>query len=170
MTDKTNAERQRRYIARLKAQAKAGVSNASDAKLAQAKARIAELEADLERERARCKSFEAALRQQRAASPSKPAPKPAKPPLSPDEQRERRIKALTTQVRNLKIELRNVVDAKSFFTKQQPGRMPFSTYAMLTTCLHPDKPTPTKDQRAEAFGLLSQWRQASERVAKDKPT
>jgi hypothetical protein len=29
MTDNTNAERQRRYIARLKAKAKAGVSNAS---------------------------------------------------------------------------------------------------------------------------------------------
>jgi hypothetical protein len=58
--DRTNAERQRRYIARLKAQAaKAGVSNAPDApgtaksgvsnalvqELAQAKARIAELEA-----------------------------------------------------------------------------------------------------------------------------
>ena len=50
--DRTNAERQRRYIARLKARAAAGVSNATDAtlrqELAQAKQRIADLERRLQ--------------------------------------------------------------------------------------------------------------------------
>jgi hypothetical protein len=58
MTDRTNAERQRRYINRLKAAAKAGVRNTkSDTalakELAQAKARIAALEAELSKAKTR---------------------------------------------------------------------------------------------------------------------
>jgi NADH dehydrogenase/NADH:ubiquinone oxidoreductase subunit G len=58
MTDRTNAERQRRYIARLKAHAaKTGVTNVSDhaalaKELAQARTRIAELEKALASARA----------------------------------------------------------------------------------------------------------------------
>ena len=58
MIDRTNAERQRRYIARLKAQAaKAGPEHAALAKeLAQAKTRIAKLEAELSKAKTRNKA------------------------------------------------------------------------------------------------------------------
>ena len=59
----TNAERQRRYIARLK---KAAVSNGGDAglakELAQAKAKIAELEDELARTKLRLKLAKAGLK------------------------------------------------------------------------------------------------------------
>ena len=68
MTDRTNAERQRRYIARLKAQAaKTGVTNVSDhaapaKELAQAKTRIAEVEKALA-------SAQQRLRQEQGSKP-----------------------------------------------------------------------------------------------------
>src|ERR1700745_2246520 len=96
--DRTNAERQRRYIARLKAKAAigGGVTNAKlEAELAALKTENARLEAELKRERSRASMFEVGLK--RAQQQARP--KAAKAPLPPDEARERRIKALTTQVR-----------------------------------------------------------------------
>jgi hypothetical protein len=49
--DRTNAERQRRYIARLKAQAKAGGSAALAAHVRELEAEVARLKAALARER-----------------------------------------------------------------------------------------------------------------------
>jgi hypothetical protein len=74
--------------------------------------------------------------------------------------RDRRIKALTTEIQNLKAKSR--MQHEFYETeRERKGIMPFATYAKLTNCLHPDKPPPTQEQRQEAFGLLSQWKQAS---------
>jgi hypothetical protein len=96
-----NAERQRRYINKLKAQAKAAAPGASD------DARIRELEAELARERTRIEILQDGLLQvaRRQQAASKP-PKAANRPLPPDEVRDRQIKALRTEVRSLKGKLR----------------------------------------------------------------
>ena len=100
--DRTNAERQRRYIAKLKAQAAAanGVTNGkAEAEFAKLKAEVARLtdelaglKDELKSERGRAKMLEEGLkvaqRQMRTAS----QPKVAKPSLPPDEARDRRIK------------------------------------------------------------------------------
>jgi hypothetical protein len=80
MVDRTNAERQRRYIARLKA----GVSNAGadaeitrlTAELAQARARIAELEAATQKGRA--SSTRNRTRRRRGTKPVRGAKKTGK--------------------------------------------------------------------------------------------
>src|SRR5262249_38298795 len=115
--DRTNAERQRRYIARLKAKAAAaeGVSNAKiEAELAGLRAENARLKSELASERSR------------TASP----PKAAKLPLPPDEARERAIKGLRTQVQNLKAALTAVVGRAS---------MPRATLNAIAKALHPDR-------------------------------
>src|SRR5262245_22858216 len=81
--DNTNAERQRRYIARLKA---AAAQPEVLKQLAQARQRIAQLEHELAQAKAR----------------------PKKPPLPPDEARKRTIKGLRTRVRNLEAALQMV--------------------------------------------------------------
>jgi hypothetical protein len=48
--------------------------------------------------------------------------------------------------------------------KDRKGIMPFTTYTKLAKCLHPDSEPPTVEQRQDAFGLLSQWKQASDRA------
>src|SRR5437899_714902 len=56
--------------------------------------------------------------------------------------------------------------SRKFYEEERvrKGIMPFTTYAKLANCLHPDKPPPTLEQRQEAFGLLSQWKQSSGRT------
>ena len=74
--------------------------------------------------------------------------------------RDRRIKALTTEIQNLKATSR--MQHEFYETeRERKGIMPPMTYTTLVKCLHPDKPPPTQEQRQEAFGLLSQWKQAS---------
>ena len=74
--------------------------------------------------------------------------------------RDRRIKALTTEIQNLKAKSR--MQHEFYETeRERKGIMPPMTYTTLVKCLHPDKPPPTQEQRQEAFGLLSQWKQAS---------
>jgi hypothetical protein len=142
MTDNTNAERQRRYIARLKKAAKEGVSNAplaqelkdTKAQLAQAQKRIAALEHDL-----------AAQAQQRAAKP-----KAEKPPLPPDEAAARRIKALNTRVRNLEHVLASRI-----------GWMDFQTTSAISKALDSDRHLTAKEreaERVEAFKLFNAWK------------
>jgi predicted RNase H-like nuclease (RuvC/YqgF family) len=153
----TNAERQRRYIAKLKAQAKAaqGVSNGKiEAELAALKTENARLEAELKRERSRAGMFEAGLKlAQRQARP-----KAAKAPLPPDEARERTIKALRTQVRNLKAELRY-----AYMTKV--GVMNFATMNVISKALHPDH-KPSATEREEAYKLFTAWKADKDKVAR----
>jgi hypothetical protein len=132
MADRTNAERQRRWVARLKAQAAAGVSNAPTAPdhdalvkelaqakqdLAQAKAQITELHGELI---AQAQTF----RDERARREAKPKVK--KPPLPPDEERDRRIKAFTTANQNLRAQLRHMVQHAED-VQGKTGKMDFWT-------------------------------------------
>jgi hypothetical protein len=177
--DRTNAERQRRYIARLKAQAaQAGVSNAPAGpdhaalvqELAQAKARIVELEQELAAAKARIAELERELtseRERRAAEAKaaprdnkddriaeleeeirglrlhirfgpkrRPAePKAAKPPLPPDEERDRIIKGLKTRVRNLTAELHHT---REWMAAAKSSGMSFNTRNTILKPMHPD--------------------------------
>jgi len=140
--DRTNAERQRRYIARLKeraAAAQGGVTNGKpEAELTRLKDENTRLKDELKIERNRAKmledGFQNLRRQQRAERP----PKATKPPLPPDEARERRIKALTTESRNLKAKLRVMAEhyREGLATA---GGMPFATQSAIAKILHPDE-------------------------------
>jgi len=135
----SNAERQRRYIARLKARAQPGSSDDD-------KARIAELEAELRAER------EASLGQAQAFCDEMKR-RGAKPktgmPVPPDEERERRIKALTTRVRNLRGEL-----AAAY----AQGAMSRATYVLIAKCLHPDqRDNASAAERNEAAARFIGW-------------
>ena len=46
---------------------------------------------------------------------------------------------------------------------RRKGIMAFYTYGKLMKCLHPDS-TPTDAERAEACGLLGQWKQSADRA------
>jgi hypothetical protein len=222
MMDRTNAERQRRYIAKLKARAAGAVSN--DPRLA-----------ELEEENTKLKAENARLKAKQAEPAKKPPPEPPSAPQAPppsgrraqaealhrvarpfpktweelvrqgeeakaakqrpeaklaaleakfqkaqgriaqleganalqDEiaARDKRIKALTTQVTNLKAHLRM---ARNFYEeeKRRRGTMPFATYATLMKYLNPQDPTPTVEQRTEAYIALTQWKQANDRTRK----
>jgi hypothetical protein len=101
--DRTNAERQRRYIAKLKARA-GGVTNASAdpeiaklrQELAQAQAEIAALTAALEEAGAALAQAIAALKAERQAA----APAAKRPPLSPEEKARRAAKTAETRALN----------------------------------------------------------------------
>jgi hypothetical protein len=135
--DNTNAERQRRYIARLKAKAAAaeGVTNAkAEAELAALKAENARLKTELERERSK--------------------PKTAKPPLPPDEELVRQNKSLKTRVRNLTAELH---DMQAWYERLRPERMSFQTMSAISKALHSDY-KPSETEREEAFKLFTAWK------------
>jgi hypothetical protein len=109
-------------------------------------ARIRALEAQLVRERTRIKMLEGGLQAARRAERQRvESPKASKPPLPPDEARDRRIKALTTQNRNLRAELRH---AKNYFDEEmaKKGGMNFKTLSAVARCLHPD----TRDEVSDA--------------------
>src|SRR5262249_6309501 len=111
----TAAEKQRRYRER-KFGNRPPVTKPSAAAAANLEARIRQLEAGLVHERTRIKMLEAGLQAARRAERQRvESPKASKPLLPPDEARDRRIKALTTQVRNLRTELRL---AKNYFDEE----------------------------------------------------
>jgi predicted RNase H-like nuclease (RuvC/YqgF family) len=117
-------------------------------------AHIVELQAELSRERTRSKMFEAGLqnlqRQQRAES----KPKAERPPLPPDEERERIIKGLKTRVRNLTAELRHTHE---WYGRLHDGKMSFETMSVIAKVLHPDR-QPSETERAEACRQFTAWK------------
>jgi hypothetical protein len=121
-------------------------------KLAQAKAHIAELEAELarragEKPRPPLPKTAAELLAQRGRKAERAAAKPKaeKPPLPPDEERERIIKGLKTRVRNLSKELRLFRQYHDeAMTKQ--GLMSRETRIAVDKVLHPD----TRNNATEA--------------------
>jgi chromosome segregation ATPase len=115
--------------------------------LTAAKARIAELERTAA---AKIAALNAELRD------ATPKQRTSKPPLPPDEQRERRIKALNTQVRNLKANLATIAGR---------GSMSFATQSAIAKCLHPDH-KPSEAQRADACRLFTQWKAEKDLVAR----
>lgn len=146
----SGAERQRRYLER-RLQG-APTDTALKAELAAAKARIAELEAELKAEiQANWLSRRRFTPQQRAAKP-----KAEKPPLPPDEERERIIKGLRTRVRNLTAELHHVREWNSS-RKDNKGSMNFNTMSAIAKALHPDR-EPSAAERDEALKAFTAWK------------
>jgi hypothetical protein len=64
--------------------------------------------------------------------------------------------------KELRIELREMHGWYEEESRRK-GIMPFMTYGKLMKCLHPDS-TPTDAERAEACGLLGQWKQSADRA------
>jgi hypothetical protein len=185
VVDHTNAERQRRYIARLKAAAagQASVSNGGgSADVARYESEIAALKAEI-----------AALMQELAAAKAKPAPRSddsaeiarlkkelyecemgervtrhqlfkakqeiarlARPPRPPLPPDEARDR----EIKALKTRMQNLkgeVHHLREYVKKGSGNMPFATMAALAKVLHPDH-TPSEAQRGEACRLFTAWK------------
>jgi hypothetical protein len=147
----TGAERLRRWRERKRAERgpTAETAGPSSQALAEAQKRIL----DLEDENAALRGALAFEFKQRAATAK---PKAEKPALPPDEVRERRIKALTTEVQNLRAKLRHM---NKFYEEEssRKGVMPFSTTSLIATALHPDS-SPSDAEREKAFKAFSAWK------------
>jgi hypothetical protein len=99
--------------------------------LAQAKAKISELHHEMI---AQAQRFRDEWKQRTAK------PKAERPAPTPDEARERRIKALTTEVRNLKAQIRYIMGHDgALFTPELERK--------IRVCLHPDWVTDPKQRR-----------------------
>jgi hypothetical protein len=151
------AELERERVAHIKTLAKLEqVAKAAVPAFDELTVRVAALEAELSRERTRSKMFEAGLqnlrRQQRARSKSKAE----RPPLAPDEERDRQIKALKTRVRNLTAELHHTREHNDSKIAHDGG-MNFRTMSAIANVLHPDR-QPSETERAEACRLFTAWK------------
>ena len=91
------------------------------------------------------------LRKLATVNPDKPSPLPDK-----------EIARLKEVNKELRIELREMHGWYEEESRRK-GIMPFMTYGKLMKCLHPDS-TPTDAERAEACGLLGQWKQSADRA------
>jgi hypothetical protein len=97
----------------------------------------------------------------RAASEQRKAKRPApqpRPPLPPDEQRDRRIKALTTANQNLRVKVRHL---EQHFEDAiaKAGGMSFKTQSAIAKALHPDvSPADREAARPNAYKLFNAWK------------
>jgi hypothetical protein len=100
--------------------------------------------------------LKAALLGLRPAPKPPPKPKVVKPPLPPDEVRDREIKGLKTRVRNLNFELHSM---RQWDREQQSkkGTMDFATVSAISKCLHPEH-TSTEEEQAKAIRLFNAWK------------
>lgn len=159
VADNTNAERQRRYIARLKQKAAAAeaVTNRGDSaklakklsetkdKLAQAQAKITELQHEII---GQAQAFRDESKR-RAAKP-----KAERLPPTADEAAERQIKSLRTRVRNLTAEIQDLRMWQ--MSKMAEGTMSFDAKGKIGKALHPNY-QPTQAEREDAFKAFSQF-------------
>jgi hypothetical protein len=102
------------------------------------RARVHELEGELELERQRRKEAEDRLLTQTMdfrAELARRQSRAARPPLPPDEARDRRIRALTTQVRNLRQHIARLINSPRFKTI----RMSAQLVREMRSALHPDR-------------------------------
>jgi hypothetical protein len=79
-------------------------------------------------------------------------PKADKPPLPPDEERDRQIKALKTRVQNLTAELKATREWKG-----GGDSMNFVTMSAISKCLHPDHEA-SEEERTAGFKLFTAWK------------
>jgi hypothetical protein len=85
-------------------------------------------------------------------------PKAAKPPLPPDEARDRRIKALATENRNLKAKLR-IMQERYNDGLAKAGGMSFATQSAIAKVLHPDtRKQATEAELDKACKLFTSWK------------
>jgi hypothetical protein len=120
-------------------------------------AELRRINASLERELARRDS---------AAKAAKT--KAEKPPLPPDEVRERRIKALTTQVQNLK-QLLSVHEQHFAETARQKGLMPPQTVRLISKALHSDNGVPSAELLENALKAFNSWKADNKAARSARP-
>ena len=121
-------------------------------------ARLRELEAALQnrdKEIAALKAEIADTLGERFQRAPRNKPKAEKPPLPPDEARDRRIKALTTENQNLK--RRIAADERHYKEAEKRGVMGFKAIAAISKALHPEH-EPTKAERADAIRHFNAWK------------
>jgi hypothetical protein len=153
----TGAERTRLYRLKhgtAKPKPAAATIDALREELQEAKAHIQQMALDAA---AQAQAFRDEARR-RAAQP-----KPERPPLPPDELRDRRIKALTTENRNLRAKLR---DREQRY--QRVGGMGFAAESAIAKCLHPDY-VPSEAERAEACRLFTSWKADNKAARRGHP-
>jgi hypothetical protein len=172
----TGAERTRLYRlkhATAKPRPKLSTDNAAatidtlQKKLATAEARIAEQAAEVARLKdelyaARMESVGERFAPKRRAA----KPKTEKPPLPPDEERERIIKGLRTRVRNLMSEL-HATREHAREVQSKTGGMDFQTMSALAKALHPDHKSSAAEWEAlrdKAFKLFTAWKADSDKA------
>jgi hypothetical protein len=158
MGDYTSAERQRRYIQRLKAGAATNVSTVTNGeqRIKTLEQRVAELEADNER-----------LRSQKAPTVSDASIDPATLSMSAQKkletairQEKRRLEESWQQALSEKISehieavlvgiYQQKLDDADFVIKSRRGLMKRETYRLIASCLHPDQ-SASKEKLHRAF-------------------
>jgi chromosome segregation ATPase len=146
-------ERERREAAETKA-AKAAPRDNKDEQIAALRNELAAAKARIEEMRRERVAFRFGSESKRQEAKFKTE----KPPLPPDEERDRRIKALTTQNRNLRAEMRHMGEwHRSEMSKV--GGMSFATQGALAKVLHPDtRKQATEAQIDEACRLFTAWK------------
>jgi hypothetical protein len=116
------------------------------------KARCAALEKELAAAKARITEMllDAAARRFAPRPKAAPRPKVEKPPLPPDEVRDRRIKALTTANQELRAKLRHL---RQHYDEAmaQVGAMSFTTRSAIHRALQPDSSEEVKGEARRAF-------------------
>jgi hypothetical protein len=118
---------------------------------AAANARIAKLEA--ENAALKTELHDTIMASSRFA-PKQRKPKTERPPLPPDEERDRIIKGLKTRIQNLRAELHYT---REWHKGKADGSMSFQTMSAIAKTLHPDR-TPSEAERAEACKLFTAWK------------
>jgi hypothetical protein len=103
----------------------------------------------------RVRDLEEKLVYERLRKPATAKDKPSPPP-------DKEIARLKEVNKELRIKLREMHGWYEEESRRK-GIMPFMTYGKLMKCLHPDS-TPTDAQRAEACGLLGQWKQSADQA------
>jgi hypothetical protein len=79
---------------------------------------------------------------------------------------ERQLKALTTQVQNLKAKMRLMADQYDAGLATAGG-MPFATQSAIAKCLHPDtRNHATEADRDKAFKGFTSWKADKDRAAR----
>jgi hypothetical protein len=119
--------------------------------LAQAKARLHGLEAEV----AALKVELALSVGGRFAPRQRSKLKAEKPPLPPDEERDRQIKGLKTRVQNLRVQLHA---EREWHRHKDGGSMSFQTVSAISKVLHPDVAAPNKAEREQAYKLFTAWK------------
>jgi hypothetical protein len=152
----TGAERTRLYRQKHgldKPKPKPGSAAVLEKQLTAAKAEIAALKDELH-----------AMRTARFA-PKPRTPKPEKPPLPPDEERERIIKGLRTRVRNLTQELQHCYHVQM----QRLGSMPRQTRIAIDKVLQPDvRGNATEADLDTACKGWNVWKNDSDKARRQK--
>jgi hypothetical protein len=129
----TDAERMRRYRANRRAAEPAAEPEPDrrDAEITELRKRLADVEAHRDR------LFAERLSIRFGPKPRAAKPKVEKPPLPPDEVRDKKIEALQTQVRNLRGNLRAVSDALD--EARQNQHLPDDLRRRLLSFVHPER-------------------------------